>query len=44
MINIAILGAGRIAKSMAKTINGMKEANLYGIASRSMEKAIEFAK
>lgn len=44
MINIAILGAGRIAKSMAKTINGMKEANLYGIASRSMENAIEFAK
>lgn len=43
MINIAILGAGRIAKSMAKTVNGMKEANLYGIASRTIEKALEFA-
>lgn len=43
MINIAILGSGRIAKSMARTVSGIKEAKLYAIASRSLDKAIEFA-
>lgn len=44
MNNIAILGAGRIATFMAKTVNGMKNVNLYGIASRDVSKAEEFAK
>lgn len=44
MNNIAILGAGRIATFMAQTVNGMKDINLYGIASRDLSKAEEFAK
>ncbi|WP_312372001.1 Gfo/Idh/MocA family protein [Lachnoclostridium sp.] len=44
MNNIAILGAGRIASFMAKTVNGMNDVNLYGIASRDLSKAEEFAK
>lgn len=44
MKNIAILGAGRIARMMAQTVNGMKDVNLYGIASRDINKAKEFAK
>lgn len=44
MKNIAILGAGRIAQKMAQTVNGMKDVNLYGIASRDINKAKEFAK
>lgn len=43
MKNIAILGAGRIAKSMATTVNGMKDVTLYAIASRDSNKAKEFA-
>ena len=43
-MNVGILGAGRIAVSMAKTLNGMKEAKAYAIASRSLEKAEKFAR
>lgn len=42
-MNIAILGAGRIAGTMAKTINQMDEVNLYAVASRSLERAENFA-
>lgn len=43
-MRIGIIGAGKIAKKMALTINSMEDASLYAIASRSMEKAEEFAK
>lgn len=49
MINFAIVGAGSIAKLMATTIKmmnkgGDESVKLYAIASRSLEKAKEFAK
>ena len=48
IMNVAIIGAGAIARSMCKTIRGMKAAGrpveLYAIASRSLEKAEAFAK
>ena len=43
-MNIGIVGAGGIARKMAKTINNMQEANLYAIASRTLEKAAYAAK
>ncbi len=43
MKNIAIIGAGGIAGKMADTINAVEGANAYAIASRSLEKAEEFA-
>ena len=43
-MNIGIIGAGGIARKMAHTINGMQEATLYAIASRTKEKAVAFAK
>ena len=47
-MNVAIIGAGVIARSMCRTIRGMKEngrpVELYAIASRSQEKADAFAK
>ena len=43
-MNLAILGAGRIAVTMANTINGMDDVNLYAVASRSLERAESFAK
>lgn len=47
IMNVAIIGAGSIARSMCKTIRGMKEAGrpveLYAIASRSLDKAQAFA-
>ncbi len=47
-MNVAILGAGAIARSMCRTVRGMKEAGrpveLYAVASRSQEKADAFAK
>ena len=47
-MNVAIIGAGAIARSMCKTIRGMKAAGrpveLYAIASRSQERAEAFAK
>lgn len=47
MIRIAILGAGRIAGIMAKTLNGMKEKDVrftcYAVAARELERAERFA-
>lgn len=42
-LKVGILGAGRIAATMADTITKMKTAECYAVASRSMEKAMEFA-
>ena len=48
VMNVAILGAGAIARSMCRTIRGMKAAGrpveLYAVASRSQEKADAFAR
>lgn len=43
-MNIGILGAGKIAITMADTVNGMEEVNLYAVASRDLERAEAFAK
>lgn len=43
-MNVGIIGAGRIAATMANTLNGMEDANFYAIASRSLERAEKFAK
>ena len=47
MMNVAILGAGSIAGSMAHTLQGMKAKGrpvaLYAVASRSGERARAFA-
>ena len=45
-MNIAILGAGGIANTMAKTIVGMNDNNisLYAVAARDGERAKKFAK
>lgn len=44
-INMAILGAGNIARQMAAAINGLAEqVCAYGVASRSLEKAQDFAR
>lgn len=50
-VNVAILGAGQIAKKMAKTLNAMAQderyATLihpYGIAARSLDRAQAFAR
>lgn len=43
-MNLAILGAGRIACTMARTVNQMEDVNLYAVASRSLERAESFAK
>ena len=43
-MNIGILGAGRIAITMADTVNGMDNINLYAVASRDLERAEAFAK
>ena len=46
-MKIGILGAGSIARSMAKTLRGMwqqgRPVELYAVASRSLEKAQDFA-
>ena len=46
-MNIAILGAGVIARSMAKTVRGMKQrgqdVELYAVASRDLQRAQAFA-
>ena len=46
-MKVGILGAGSIARSMAKTLRGMwqqgRPVELYAVASRSMEKAQDFA-
>lgn len=42
-INVAILGAGNIARSMAQALNGISdEVTAYAVASRSLEKAEAF--
>jgi len=43
MINMAILGAGTIAKKMAETITKMPSVTAYAIASRTLEGAEAFA-
>ncbi len=43
-MKIGIIGAGAIAQVMATTIQGMKDAEGYAIASRDLEKAEKFAK
>ena len=46
-MKVGILGAGSIARSMAKTMRGMwqqgRPVELYAVASRSLEKAQDFA-
>lgn len=42
-MRVGILGAGWIATSMATTLNGMTQANLYAVASRDIKKAEAFA-
>ena len=45
MRNFAILGAGGIAEVMAQTLAGMREeVHAYAVASRSLEKAEQFAR
>ena len=43
-MKIGILGAGRIAATLAETMNKMPEVECYGVASRNLEKAEVFAK
>lgn len=43
-MKIGILGAGRIAATLAETMNKMQEVECYGVASRDLEKAKAFAK
>lgn len=42
-VNVAIMGAGNIAASMAATLGKMKSVKCYAVASRTMEKAETFA-
>ena len=42
-LRLAILGAGGIACKMAETVNRMEEVVLYAVASRTEEKARQFA-
>ena len=46
VLKVGLMGAGAIAGTMARTINGLKhpEISLYAIASRSQEKADAFAR
>ena len=49
MLHMAILGAGRIAATMAETINRMNQVgnhavSLYAVAARDLERAQQFAK
>ena len=43
-MKIGILGAGRIAVTLAETMNKMPEVECYGVASRDLEKAKIFTK
>lgn len=43
VLKIGIMGTGRIASLLAETMVQMPEVCLYGVASRSLEKAEEFA-
>lgn len=42
-MNIGIIGTGSIAAKLAEAINRVEGANLYGVASRSLEKSRSFA-
>jgi predicted dehydrogenase len=43
-MKVAILGAGNIARKMATTLAQMEHVEAYAVASRELDKAIEFAK
>ena len=43
MFNVAILGAGTIARKMAFTLSKMESVNAYAIAARDLERAKSFA-
>ncbi len=43
-MKVGILGAGRIAATLAETMNKMSEVECYGVASRNLKKAEAFAK
>ncbi len=43
-VKVAIMGAGGIAATMAKTVKKAKGVTLYAVGSRSLEKAEQFAK
>ena len=43
-MNVGILGAGNIAGTMARTLNGMKDATAYAVAARDLDRAQNFAK
>lgn len=43
-MNVGILGAGNIAGTMARTLNGMKDVTAYAVAARDLERAQRFAK
>lgn len=43
-MNVGILGAGNIAGTMARTLNGMKDVTAYAVAARDLERAQSFAK
>lgn len=43
-MKIGIMGAGRIAATLAETMNKMLEVECYGVASRDLDKAKTFAK
>ena len=42
-IKVGIIGAGKIAAVMADTVSRMRGAEMYAVASRSIDKAMEFA-
>ena len=42
-LRVGILSTGNIAATMANTVDKMKEARVYAVASRSLEKAENFA-
>lgn len=43
-MNVGIIGAGRIAGTLAQTMAGMKTVKLYAVGARSLERAQDFAK
>lgn len=43
MLKMGIIGCGHIARKMANTVKEMKNASIYAVASRSKEKAENFA-
>ena len=43
-MKVGIIGAGRIAANMAKTLDGMDDAAAYAIAARNLDRAQKFAK